>query len=494
MAEKNIFEQRIDKLDAIKSSGKIAYPNDFKVTATSKDVIEKFGSFTKEELEQQEKTELSLAGRVIFRRSFGKAAFLKIKDRNGMIQSYVAKNSLTEDEFKIFDEILDIGDIIGITGYPFVTKTGELSIHATSFRVLTKSLNPLPEKFHGLTDIEARYRQRYVDLIVNDESKDRFIKRAQIIRSIRNFLDKKDFIEVETPMLHSIAGGAAARPFTTHHNTLNMDLYMRIAPELHLKRLVVGGIERVYEINRCFRNEGISTRHNPEFTTIEFYHAYATYQDLMDLTEEMLKTVALETLGTTSFIYQGIEIDFGKPFERLSVYDGIKKYLPDYTEEIFTSFEAAKEFAKSKGVKIENYFTHGKILMELFEFAAEEHLLQPTFVTDFPLDVSPLSRKKDSDPTLVDRFEIYVAGFELGNAFSELNDPLDQEERFIAQLKDKEAGDAEAHQMDEDYIRALKYGLPPTAGEGIGIDRLAMLLTDAPSIRDVILFPQLKQE
>jgi len=328
---------------------------------------------------------------------------------------------------------------------------------------------------------------------MNDDSKKRFINRTKILKTMRNFFDARDYLEVETPMLHPVAGGATARPFTTHHNTLDMELYLRIAPELYLKRLIVGGMERVFEINRSFRNEGISTRHNPEFTMVEFYQAYANYNDMMNMTEEMFKYIAMEVFGTYKFNYQGHELDFEKPFKRLSVHDGIKQYLPDYDEAIFTDIDKAREFAKSKGVHIEDYFPHGKVLMELFEHVAESDLIEPIFITDFPLDVSPLSRKKDEDPTLVDRFELYIGGFEVANAFSELNDPLDQEQRFLAQLKEKNAGDDEAHGMDSDYITALKYGMPPTAGEGIGIDRLTMLLTNAPSIRDIILFPLLKQ-
>lgn len=494
MAELSILEQRLNKIEQLKALGLNPYPNDFKPTATSKDILTKYGSYSREELESLEKTNYLLAGRVMFRRTFGKAGFLQIKDRNGSIQAYVSKQGISEQNFTVFNEILDIGDVVGIAGYPFITKTGELSIHVTEFRILTKALNPLPEKFHGLTDVEMRYRQRYVDLIMNDESKERFLKRFKIIKEIRKFLDSKDFFEVETPMLHPIAGGATARPFKTHHNALNMELFLRIAPELYLKRLIVGGFERVYEINRSFRNEGMSTRHNPEFTMIEFYCAYVDYNDLMELTENMFRTIAMNVLGTLQFEYQGHQIDFEKPFRRLSVYDGIKEYIPDYDPKIFEDIEVARAFAKKRGVKVESYWPHGKILMEMFEEAAQHTFINPIFITDFPLDVSPLARKKDSDPTLVDRFELYVGGYEVANAFSELNDAMDQEERFINQLKEKEAGDVEAQSMDNDFVRALKYGMPPTGGEGIGIDRLVMILTNAPSIRDVLLFPHLKPE
>ena len=490
----NIFEQRLEKLEALGELTGIKYPNDFKVDTKISQILETYKNEDRESLAQKEKKYFSIAGRVMFRRIMGKAGFLNIRDRDADIQLYVSKKSISENDFIQFKKLLDIGDIVGVKGYPFFTKTGELSLHVSEFRILTKSLTPLPEKFHGLKDIEVRYRQRYLDLIMNRDSRERFIARSKIVKELRNFFDSKDYLEVETPMLHPIAGGAAARPFITHHNTLDMELYLRIAPELYLKRLIVGGFERVYEINRNFRNEGISTRHNPEFTMVEFYQAYATYEDLMNLTEEMFKTIAQNVFGKLTFQYQGNTIDFSKPFKRLSVYDGIKQYLPNHPKEIFTDINIAKDYAKKQGAKIEDYYPHGKILMELFEHVAEEDLIEPIFITDFPLDVSPLSRKKDSDNTLVDRFELYIGGFEVANAFSELNDPLDQEQRFLNQLKEKEAGDAEAHNMDKDYIRALKYGMPPTAGEGIGIDRLVMLLTDAPSIRDVILFPLLKKE
>ncbi len=490
----NIFEQRLEKLEALGELIGIKYPNNFKVDTAITSILEEYKNETRETLETKEKKTFSIAGRVMFRRIMGKAGFLNVRDRDGDLQLYVSKKSIPEDDFTQFKKLLDIGDIIGVKGYPFVTKTGELSLHVTEFKILTKSLSPLPEKFHGLTDIEARYRQRYVDLIMNQDSRARFIARSKIVKELRNFFDSRNYLEVETPMLHPIAGGAAARPFITHHNTLDMELYLRIAPELYLKRLIVGGFERVYEINRNFRNEGISTRHNPEFTMVEFYQAYATYTDLMDMTEEMFKTVAEKVFGKLVFEYQGNKIDFSKPFKRLSVYDGIKQYLPEHPKEIFTDIEVAKKYAKEQGAKIEDYFPLGKVLMELFEHVAEKDLIEPVFITDFPLDVSPLSRKKDSDNSLVDRFELYIGGFEIANAFSELNDPLDQEQRFMKQIEEKEAGDDEAHNMDADYIRALKYGMPPTAGEGIGIDRLVMLLTDAPSIRDVILFPLLKKE
>ena len=490
----NIFEQRIEKLDGLGELIGLKYPNGFKVDTSVSIILTEYKEETRETLQEKEKKTFSIAGRVMFRRIMGKAGFLNLRDRSGDLQLYVSKKTISEDDFVQFKKLLDIGDIIGVHGYPFITKTGELSLHVTKFKILTKSLIPLPEKFHGLTDVEMRYRQRYLDLIMNNDSRERFIQRSKIVKSLRDFFEARDYLEVETPMLHSIAGGAAAKPFITHHNTLDMQLFLRIAPELYLKRLIVGGLERVFEINRSFRNEGMSTRHNPEFTMVEFYQAYATYDDLMKMTEEMFKFIATKVFNKLEFEYQGHQLDFSKPFKRLSVYDGIKEYLPDFPKEIFTDVKVAIKFAKEKGAHVEDYFPLGKVLMELFEHVAEKDLIQPTFITDFPLDVSPLSRKKDSDNTLVDRFELYIGGFEVANAFSELNDPMDQEERFLKQIKEKEAGDDEAHNMDADYVRALKYGMPPTAGEGIGIDRLVMLLTNAPSIRDVILFPQLKKE
>lgn len=492
--ENPLIQQRLEKLNQLKERNGVAYPNTFRVDTTATELRKQYGELSREALQEQDKSYHTVAGRLMAKRLFGKGGFLSIKDRSGDIQLFVSKKSITEEMFEQFKQLLDIGDIIGVNGYPFVTKTGELSLHVTEFYILTKSLIPLPEKFHGLTDVELRYRQRYLDLIMNDDSKSRFIARSKVVQEMRNFFVSRDFLEVETPMLHSIAGGAAAKPFTTHHNALNMPLFMRIAPELHLKRLVVGGMERVFEINRNFRNEGTSTRHNPEFTMVEFYQAYATYRDLMDFTEEMIRHVAKTVFGTYQFNYQGHELDFEQPFKRLAVYDGINQYYPDAPETIFTSRDAAATFATSQGIKIESFYNHGKVLMELLEVKLEGKVFQPIFVTDFPLDVSPLSRKKDSDPSLVDRFELYIGGFEICNAFSELNDPTDQAERFANQIADKEAGDAEAHGMDEDYIRALQYGLPPTAGEGIGIDRLVMILTDAASIRDVILFPLLKHQ
>lgn len=492
MAEKiGELEQRLHKLQELQRMGINPYPNDFIAPTTAKKVIDLCGSLDKEALEAKNE-KARLAGRIMAFRDFGKASFLHIQDRTGRIQVYVRKDLIGEDAYKIFRNF-DVGDIIGVEGKIFRTKTNELTIEANGIRLLAKSLLPLPEKWHGLTDVETRYRQRYLDLITNSEVKDVFIKRTKIIRLIREFLNKRDFIEAETPMMQPIPGGAAARPFITHHNTLDVDLFLRIAPELYLKRLVIGGFERVYEINRNFRNEGISTQHNPEFTMLEFYQAYATYEDLMALTEEMISSIAMEICKTSQIEYQGQKIDLTPPWQRISVKDAILKYS-DADEGIFTDKKKALVYAKKIGIDLPEAFSHGKILLEIFEKTAEHQFVQPTFITHYPLDVSPLSRKNEKDPSIVDRFELLICGREIANAFSELNDPVDQKERFMQQIKEKEAGDTEAHLMDEDFVTALEYGMPPTAGEGIGIDRLVMLLTNSASIRDVILFPQLRPE
>lgn len=483
-----LLQQRRRKVDALWEAGINPYPNTFRQEHTSADLIAAFGE--QQEIPEQAAT-FVVAGRMLARRSFGKAAFIQLQDRKGRIQLYVRKDVIGEEAFQNFENY-DIGDIVGASGWPFRTKTGELSLHATAITLLTKSLLPLPEKFHGLTDVETRYRQRYVDLIVNPEVRDVFIKRARIVSLIRDFMVKRDFLEVETPMMQPIPGGATARPFITHHNTLDMQLYLRIAPELYLKRLVVGGFERVFEINRNFRNEGISIRHNPEFTMMEFYQAYATFEDLMDFTEEMLCHVTIELLGTLDFTYQGVPISFQRPWKRLTVKEAIIEYGKVDAKTV-NDRELALNYARSIGLDLPDTIGYGKLITEIFEEVAEPQLIQPTFITAYPTEVSPLSRKSDHDPEFVDRFEFFCAGREMANAFSELNDPVDQKERFLAQVDAKNKGDEEAHYMDEDYIRALEYGLPPTAGEGIGIDRLVMLLTDSPSIRDVILFPQLRK-
>ena len=480
--------QRRRKVDALWEAGINPYPNDFRQEQTSADLYAAFGD--QQDIPEQA-ADFAVAGRIIARRSFGKAAFVQVQDRKGRMQLYVRKDVVGEEAFAAF-ESFDIGDIVGATGWPFRTKTGELSLHATSIRLLTKSLLPLPEKFHGLTDVETRYRQRYVDLIVNPEVREVFVKRSRVVSLIREFMVGRDFLEVETPMMQPIPGGATARPFITHHNALDMELYLRIAPELYLKRLVVGGFERVFEINRNFRNEGISIRHNPEFTMMEFYQAYATFADLMDFTEELLCHVTQELLGTLDFTYQGEAISFQRPWKRLTVKEAIQEYGGVDTKTV-EDRDLAYGYAKSIGLDLPENITYGKLITEIFEEVAEPKLMQPTFITAYPTEVSPLSRKSDHDPEIVDRFEFFCAGREMANAFSELNDPVDQKERFLAQVEAKKGGDEEAHYMDEDYIRALEYGLPPTAGEGIGIDRLVMLLTDSPSIRDVILFPQLRK-
>ncbi len=481
--------QRRRKVDALWEAGINPYPNDFRPLHTSEELLAAYGD--KQEFDGSA-DRFTVAGRILARRSFGKAAFIQLQDRKGRVQVYVKKDEIGEEAFAAF-ESFDLGDIVGVVGYPFRTKTGELSLHAESIRLLVKSLLPLPEKFHGLTDVETRYRQRYVDLIVNPEVRDIFFKRSRIVNLIRAFMTGRDFLEVETPMMHQIPGGATARPFITHHNTLDMDLYLRIAPELYLKRLVVGGFERVFEINRNFRNEGISVRHNPEFTMMEFYQAYATYEDLMDLTEELFSHVAQEVLGTVDFNYQGLDISFQRPWKRVTVRDAILEY-GDIEAKQLDDPDLALAYARSIGLDLSDDISYGKLVMEIFEEVVEHKLIQPTFVTAYPTEVSPLSRKNDHNPEIVDRFELIIGGREIANAFSELNDPIDQKERFLAQVAEKDKGDEEAHYMDEDYVRALEYGLPPTAGEGIGIDRLVMLLTNSASIRDVILFPQLRKE
>lgn len=481
--------QRRRKVDALWEAGINPYPNDFRPQHTSADLKAAYGEVTEIEENPQR---FVVAGRILARRSFGKAAFVQLQDRKGRMQLYLKKETVGDALFAEFEDY-DIGDIVGASGIPFRTKTGELSLHVSEIRLLTKSLLPLPEKFHGLTDVETRYRQRYVDLIVSPEVKEVFFKRSKVVSLIREFMTKKDFLEVETPMMQQIPGGAAAKPFVTHHNALDMELYLRIAPELYLKRLVVGGLERVFEINRNFRNEGISVRHNPEFTMMEFYQAYATFEDLMDFTEELLCHVTKELLGTLNFSYQGEAISFDRPWKRLTVKEAILEY-GDIDAKSLEDRDLAYAYSQRIGLELTEDIGYGKLITEIFEEVAETKLIQPTFITQYPTEVSPLSRKSDHDPEYVDRFEFFCAGREMANAFSELNDPRDQKERFLLQVAAKDKGDEEAHYMDEDYIRALEYGLPPTAGEGIGIDRLVMLLTDSPSIRDVILFPQLRKE
>jgi lysyl-tRNA synthetase class 2 len=484
--------QRRRKLELLRERGINPYPNDFKPDHLIIQVHQAHGNQDNEALSKLD-IRYRLAGRVMAVRMFGKAAFLKLNDRSGTIQVLVQENILGNETFEVFKKCVEVGDLIGIMGKPVRTRTNELSIQAEELRIVAKSLRPLPEKWHGLTDVEIRYRQRYVDLMVNPEVREVFRLRANALRLIRAFFDRHDFLEVETPMMQSQAGGATARPFVTHHNALDMDLYLRVAPELFLKRLLVGGLERVYEVNRNFRNEGVSTRHNPEFTMLEFYQAYATYQDLIVLTEELLALLAQELKGSTTVSFQGVAINFKPPYRRVTVREALSEQL-----QVSLSQLADQAFVRALADKFNVPYNPdwpvGKVLMALFEEKVEASLVQPTFVCDFPLDVSPLARKKQGAPELVDRFELYIAGREIANAFSELNDPDDQRERFVQQMNAKASGDEEAMPYDEDYIRALEYGMPPAGGEGIGIDRLVMVLADVPSIRDVILFPLLRPE
>ncbi|MCK4260640.1 MAG: lysine--tRNA ligase [Halanaerobiales bacterium] len=476
--------QRRKKLDELREKNIRPYADKFNYTHHSIEIKEGF--------DEIEGKEVSVAGRLMLIRGQGKASFAELTDMSGRIQIYVRKNIIGEELYELFIK-MDIGDVIGVTGEVFKTKTGEVTIRAFSLELLSKSLRPLPEKYHGLKDKETRYRQRYLDLIVNPEVKETFVTRSKIIRSIRNYLDDRNFLEVETPMMHPIAGGATARPFITHHNALDIDLYLRIAPELYLKRLIVGGFERVYEINRSFRNEGMSYKHNPEFTMCELYQAHANYHDMMELTENLFAHVAIEVLGTTKISYQGQEIDLTPPWRRLSMVDAVKEYAGvDFTQ--IESDEEARKVAKDLGVEVKPNTTWGKIVNEVFEAKGEEHLIQPVFITDHPVDISPLAKRREDDTRLTYRFEGFVFGREMCNAFSELNDPIDQKERFMAQVVQREAGDDEAQMMDDDFVRALEYGMPPTGGLGIGIDRMIMLLTDSPSIRDVILFPTMRPE
>ena len=490
--DNKLVAERRNKLSAIREQG-VAFPNDFRRDAVAADLIERHEAHDKEYLEGA-KIEVSVAGRLMSKRIMGKASFAHIQDATGKIQLFVQRDALPEGFYNESFKSWDVGDIVGARGELFRTKVGELSIRVSEIRLLTKSLRPLPEKFHGLTDTEARYRQRYVDLIVNPEVRDVFRKRTAIINFMRDYFNNAGFLEVETPMMQPIPGGAVARPFVTHHNALSRDLYLRIAPELYLKRLVVGGIESVYEINRSFRNEGLSTRHNPEFTMIEFYQAYADYNDLMDLTEDLLRSMTTAILGTNEVTYQNKTYNFAEPFARMTVKEAILHFNPDIAAAQLESLDEARKLAESLNVAIKDDYPLGKVQLEIFEGTVEHLLEQPTFITAYPTEVSPLARRNDDDPTVTDRFEFFVGGRELANGFSELNDAEDQAERFRRQVEEKDAGDHEAMHYDADYIAALEYGLPPTAGEGIGIDRLVMLLTDSPSIRDVLLFPQMRSE
>ncbi|THG87271.1 lysine--tRNA ligase [Pseudomonas sp. A-1] len=486
--ENKLIAQRKEKLAAVRESQAIAFPNDFRRDSQAGDLQKQYAEAGKEELEGKQ-IKVSVAGRIMLNRG----AFMVLQDTSGRIQLYVNRKTLAAETLEAIKH-WDLGDIVGVSGVLARSGKGDLYVDMQEARLLTKSLRPLPDKFHGLTDTETRYRQRYVDLIVNEEVRETFRVRSQVIAHIRRFLNDRGFLEVETPMLQTIPGGAAAKPFETHHNALDMPMFLRIAPELYLKRLVVGGFEKVFEINRNFRNEGVSTRHNPEFTMLEFYHAYADYEDNMDLTEELFRELAQAVLGTTDVPYGDKVFHFGEPFARLSVFDSILKYNPEITAADLQDIDTARAIAKKAGAKVLGFEGLGKLQVMIFEELVEHKLEQPTFITKYPFEVSPLARRNDEDPSVTDRFELFIGGREIANAYSELNDAEDQAERFHAQVRDKDAGDDEAMHFDADFVRALEYGMPPTAGEGIGIDRLVMLLTDSPSIRDVILFPHMRAE
>ena len=489
--ESALIAERRRKLDALREHGN-AYPNDFHRNSLADELHQTWGGHETEHLVAED-IHVQVAGRMMAKRVMGKASFVKLQDRTGQIQLRLERDRLPEGVYQSFRK-WDVGDIVGAGGSLFKTRTGELTVMTDSVRLLTKSLRPLPEKFHGLADQETRYRQRYVDLIMNEQSRQVFRIRSEIVTYIRAFMDSQDFLEVETPMMQTTPGGAIARPFQTHHNALDMLLYLRIAPELNLKRLVVGGFDRVYEINRSFRNEGVSTQHNPEFTMLELYRAYADYEDLIEMIEAMLKGMAQAILGTTSVTYQKEDYDFAQPFDRMTVEQAILKFNPDLDSGRLRDRAYLADWAASLGVKVQDNYDSGKLQIEIFEKTAEHQLRQPTFITAYPTEVSPLSRQNDEDPFNTDRFEFFVAGRELANGFSELNDPEEQAARFRAQAADRQAGDEEAMAFDHDYIRALEYGLPPTAGLGLGIDRLVMLFTDSASIRDVLLFPHMRPE
>ncbi|MDF2787242.1 MAG: lysyl-tRNA synthetase [Neobacillus sp.] len=492
MSQEELNDQlrvRREKMNTMRENGLDPFGKRFERSHTIVELVEQYGELEKEDLEAKN-VEVTIAGRMMTKRGKGKAGFANIQDLTGQIQVYVRLDAIGAEAYEVFDSS-DLGDIIGVTGTLFKTKVGELSVKVQDYTFLTKALRPLPDKFHGLKDVEQRYRQRYLDLIVSQESRETFITRSKIIQAMRRYLDDNGYLEVETPMMHSIAGGASARPFITHHNALDMELYMRIAIELHLKRLIVGGLEKVYEIGRVFRNEGVSTRHNPEFTMIELYEAYADYQDIMSLTENLVAHIAQEVLGTTTVQYGDYEVNLKPEWKRLHMVDAIKEYTGvDFWKQM--SVEEARGFAKEHGVEITEHMLYGHIVNEFFEQKVEEKLIQPTFIYGHPVEISPLAKKNEEDPRFTDRFELFIVAREHANAFTELNDPIDQRERFEAQLKEREQGNDEAHEMDEDFVEALEYGMPPTGGLGIGIDRLVMLLTNSPSIRDVLLFPLMR--
>ena len=483
------IEVRRHKLAKLRENGAVAYPNDFKPTHSSADAVRIAADISDEDLPGTPR-EVCVAGRIMAIRRMGKASFFHIQDRRGQLQIYARKDRLGDDAYALFQS-MDTGDIVGVRGHLFRTKTKELTVEARELRLLTKCLRPLPEKWHGLADVEVRYRQRYVDLMVNPEVRAVFEQRSRIVKLLRRFFEDRDFLEVETPMMQPIPGGAAAKPFVTHHNTLDMELYLRVAPELFLKRLLVGGFERVFELNRNFRNEGISVRHNPEFTMVEFYQAYATFADLIELTEELIVSLAKEVVGSLQVSYGEHVIDLTPPWRRLTIHEAIIVHGGATAADV-DSIAGLHGFAKKNNLKVNSAAAYGNLLVEIFEEVAEAKLIQPTFMTGYPIEVSPLARKNDKNPALVDRFELYIGGRELANAFSELNDPADQRQRFLQQMEARAAGDEEANPIDDDYLRALEYGMPPAAGEGIGIDRLVMFLTNSASIRDVILFPLLR--
>jgi len=489
--ENQYEQQRIEKSQSLKDIGKEPYPHNIKREATTAEFKEKFAYVLENENKRDESKSLSVNGRIKFLRLMGKAAFAKIEDESGILQIYYSRDGIGEEWFKSAKKLVEVGDIVTVKGFPFVTKTGELSLNATSLEIATKSIKPLPEKFHGLQDIELRYRQRYLDMIMNPEVKDVFKKRVKIVSVIRHFFENKGFLEVETPMMHPIAGGANARPFITHHNALDIERFLRIAPELYLKRLVVGGFEAVFEINRNFRNEGMDHTHNPEFTMLEFYWAYHNYQDLMALTEELFEKLLKELNLPSSLDYGEMQIDFSTPFKKISWDDSLIE-IGEVPKEIIYDKEAMLSYLKEKNLDADKSLSIVKLQTELFDHFVEPKLINPTFVTHYPIEISPLARRSDENPEIADRFEFFAAGTEIANGFNELNDPIDQYERFKNQIENKADGDDEAHEMDEEYVHALGYGLPPTAGQGLGIDRLVMLLTNQHTIRDVILFPAMK--
>jgi lysyl-tRNA synthetase class 2 len=491
MEESELLEQRRGKIRALRDSGVELFPNDFRAEHTSLEIFEQYGDWTAEVLQDID-TVFSCAGRVMAMRNFGRAAFAHLQDRKGRIQVYLRRDLLGEESFDLTKR-LDVGDFLGVRGRLFRTKTGELTIEASFIQLLAKSYRPLPEKWHGLTDVETRYRQRYLDLIVNSQVKETFYKRNEIIQTMKTFLLQRDFLEVETPMMQPIPGGATARPFKTHHNALDRDLYLRIAPELYLKRLVIGGLERVFELNRNFRNEGVSSQHNPEFTMLEFYQSYSTYEDLMALTEEMIGAVAEGVFGSHTITYQGVELDLTPPWPRVTLKEALTRY-GEVDETVLADEAAASRLVRELGLDVMKDESHDELLVKVFEEVVEPKLIQPTFITEYPVEVSPLARRKGDDPAVTERFELFIMGREIANGFSELNDPEDQGRRFQEQASKKEGEEEAAAFIDEDFLHALEYGMPPTAGEGIGIDRLVMILTDSPSIRDVIFFPQMREK